>query len=79
METGKVVLGTKAIFFELFENGPVIPGPDIKNPKTSLKVEQLYSGYSSEAKTYSNCTEVLVGTKSNSKTATFLTAGVTNC
>jgi len=33
--TGQFVPGTSAIFLALFVNGPVIPGPLIKNPNTS--------------------------------------------
>ena len=49
--------------------GPVMPGPEIKNPKTSLNTEFSKPKYSCDPKTYLNETESLLGTKSNSKTA----------
>ena len=64
MVMGVVVPGTKAIFC-----CPTIPGPDIKKPKTSLKVVPTNSGYSSEAKIKLNDTELLRGKKLNCKTA----------
>lgn len=66
----------------LFEKSPVIPGPDIKNPKTSfigsVDSQGVYSGYSSDAKTYLNSTKELVGTKSNSNTAAFWISSLTS-
>ena len=44
IDTGRVVSGIKAILTSL---NP--PGPEIKNPKTSLKEEPTHSSYSSEA------------------------------
>jgi len=52
--TGISVSGTNAIFSPPFSNDPLIPGPLIKKPKTSLNAEQVYSGYSSEAHMYLN-------------------------
>src|SRR5690554_2438131 len=70
--TGTSVPGISAIFIALFENGPLIPGPLIKNPNASLKLEQVYPGYSLDAKTYLNMSESPFGTKSNSKIAALL-------
>ena len=39
--TGTVVPGTVAILIALLEYGPVIQGPEIKNPKASLKFEHV--------------------------------------
>ena len=46
-----VVEGTKAIFVAPPLQGPAIPGPLRKKPKTSLNAELTNSGYSSEANT----------------------------
>ena len=54
IDIGVVVFGTKAMFFAPFEKVPRIPGPLKKKPNTSLKDVPTNSGYSSEAKTYSN-------------------------
>ena len=45
-------LGKRAMFC-----CPLNPGPEIKNPKTSLNCEPTYSGYSSEPNTYLNSME----------------------
>ncbi len=62
--TGKVVLGIRAILV----TGKGVVTPDRKNPNTSLKSEQAYSLYSSEAKTYLKVTVFDKGIKSNSRT-----------
>jgi hypothetical protein len=49
IETGIVVPGIKATLV-----GMAYPGPDIKNAKISLKLLQLYSGYSSDPNRYLN-------------------------
>ena len=49
--------------------GPVIPGPETKNPKTSLNTVLTYVKYSSEAKTKLKLTKLETGTKSNSSIA----------
>ena len=63
IETAVVVEGMRAILV-----GAENPGPEIKKPKTSLKTEQLNSGYSSEPNTYSNSINEPTGCISNSKT-----------
>ena len=67
IETIPPLFGSLAIFCM-----PTIPGPEIKNPKTSLYPELLggaNSGYSSEPNTYLNLTVSEKGIKSNSKIA----------
>lgn len=70
--TGVAVPGTNAIFIELFEYGPVIPGPERKKPNASLKPAFTNSGYSSDAKTYLKLIVSPEGMKSNSKIAPFV-------
>jgi hypothetical protein len=63
IETILPFVGSFAIF-----SSPIIPGPDMKNPKTSLNPELLggaNSGYSSDPKTYLNRTVSEYGIKSN--------------
>ena len=67
MDTMPPPFGNRAMFCM-----PTIPGPEMKNPNTSLYAELFggaNSGYSSDPKTYLNRTVSAYGIKSNSKIA----------
>ena len=64
------VPGTIAKFTAPFAQGPAIPGPDKKKPKTSLYWVFSYAKYSWEPNAYLKLKESDVGIKSNSKIAT---------
>ena len=51
---GSIGSGTNAMLMALLEKGPLIPGPEIKNPNTSLNPVHVNSGYSSDANAYLN-------------------------